>query len=57
MNRRSIFSIFIFCLVLVGCKNNEYENQSNIIGDWYVCQYWGEEKEKKLMFMNLNLVL
>ncbi|WP_068855684.1 hypothetical protein [Leyella lascolaii] len=47
MNRRSIFSIFIFCLVLVGCKNNEYENQSNIIGDWYVCQYWGEEKREE----------
>ena len=47
MNRRRLFCIFIFCLVLVGCKNNEYENQFNIVGDWYACQYWGEEKREE----------
>ena len=48
MNRRRLFCIFILCLVLVGCKNNEYENQFNIVGDWYVCQYWGEEKREEI---------
>ena len=48
MNRRRLFCIFIFCLVLVGCKNNEYENQFNIVGDWYACQYWGEEKREEI---------
>ena len=48
MNKRILFCIFIFCLVLVGCKNNEYENQFNIVGDWYVCQFWGEEKREEI---------
>lgn len=48
MYRRRLFCIFIICLVLVGCKNNEYENQFNIVGDWYVCQYWGEEEREEI---------
>lgn len=48
MNRRRLFCIFIFCLVIIGCKKNESKNQLNIVGDWYVCQYWGEEKIEEI---------
>lgn len=47
MNKKSFFLVFIYSLLLTGCKNDENENQFNIVGNWYVCQYWGTEEKRE----------
>lgn len=39
------FCVLIFSLLFIGCKREK--NQLNLVGDWYVCQYWGEEERKE----------
>ena len=47
MKKKIHFLYVFYFLLFISCKSDEENIKLSLVGDWYACQYWGEEKREE----------